>query len=760
MVHGGISMSLRINQNVLAVGTYSSVAKTASRLEKSIQKLSSGMRINGAADDAAGLAISEKMRRQIRGLSRAVLNAQDGISMLQTAEGALGESHSILQRMRELAIQASNDTLTSNDRLEIQKEVTQLKDDLNRISRNTEFNTKKLLDGSQSALVSASSNSVKGIVNGVVEGGDYSVELELLRAGISEMQRSQILTVKEASGQLADGGTQLQSIAQFYDSNGVFVLDTPQILNINGNGRTISITLDGQMSLDNLAAELQNAIVSKSGLEIQNSRVATINTVQTQIAGLGGYIEIVSGYVGDNGEISFSGDQKIIDSLGLSISRNAANNRVEMTTRDGYGNVQSVKTESDVATGLLNGTDIKFNSQAAQIAGTSGLEAGLYLAAAETFDISIGTGSFTVTIDGGYWTMDGLARSINHQIGVAAATVADAPVLGLNASVVEGEIRLTYEKPVTAADTLSTNILITNASANTLGFVNGSYSGFVDGVKNQENVEWGFSRFVASSRYGIGAGTDIVMSVTDGVADGFGITIMATLSTAAADLVIADMVSFKRFQASVNAALEDNDAAVRLDQHGGAMAFTSLYVGRYKDSADTYTSLVTVNMTGTVTAVFMQSVFGIKEGTAKGFGDANFRLHIVDNSPQFHIGADQGQSMSISMSNMSAEALGVANIDMTTVKGASAALGRINKAIDLVSAERSKMGAFQNRLEFAINNLRNTHSNLTASESRIRDADIALEMIEFTRNQIISQSGTAMLAQANMVPQGVLQLLQ
>ncbi|NLF95477.1 MAG: flagellin, partial [Candidatus Riflebacteria bacterium] len=247
-------MSLRINQNVLAVGTYSSVANTASRLEKSIQKLSSGMRINGAADDAAGLAISEKMRRQIRGLSRAVLNAQDGISMLQTAEGALGESHSILQRMRELAIQSSNDTLTSNDRLEIQKEVTQLKQDLNRISRNTEFNTKKLLDGSQSALISASSNSVEGLVNGAVNGGgDYNVELELLRAGISEMQRSQILTVKDASGKLADGGTQLQSIAQFYDANGVFVLDTPQILNINGNGRTIGITIDGQMSLDNLA---------------------------------------------------------------------------------------------------------------------------------------------------------------------------------------------------------------------------------------------------------------------------------------------------------------------------------------------------------------------------------------------------------------------------------------------------------------------------------------------------------------------------
>jgi flagellin len=97
---------------------------------------------------------------------------------------------------------------------------------------------------------------------------------------------------------------------------------------------------------------------------------------------------------------------------------------------------------------------------------------------------------------------------------------------------------------------------------------------------------------------------------------------------------------------------------------------------------------------------------------------------------------------------------------MTSVAGAQRALGRVNKAIDMVSSERSKLGAFQNRLEYAVNNLRTTHSNLSAAESRIRDTDIASEMIEFTRNQIVSQSGTAMLAQANMIPQGVLQLLQ
>ena len=117
-------MSLRVNHNLTAMQAYTSMVGVANRLEKSVERLSSGLRINRAADDAAGLTISEKLRRQVRGLARATLNAQHGISMIQSAEGALNETHSILHRMRELAIQSANDTLTSNDRLEIQKRLS------------------------------------------------------------------------------------------------------------------------------------------------------------------------------------------------------------------------------------------------------------------------------------------------------------------------------------------------------------------------------------------------------------------------------------------------------------------------------------------------------------------------------------------------------------------------------------------------------------------------------------------------------------
>lgn len=136
-----------INHNLMAMNTYNKLTSNNAAASKSLEKLSSGLRINRAGDDASGLAISEKMRGQIRGLDQAGSNAQNSISLIQTAEGALTETHSILQRMRELSVQSSNDTNTTNDRAEIQKEINALTDEIDRIANTTEFNTKKLLNG-------------------------------------------------------------------------------------------------------------------------------------------------------------------------------------------------------------------------------------------------------------------------------------------------------------------------------------------------------------------------------------------------------------------------------------------------------------------------------------------------------------------------------------------------------------------------------------------------------------------------------------
>jgi len=733
--------SLRINQNITSIKAHSSLVSTSDRLEKSIEKLSSGLRINRAADDAAGLAISEKLRRQIRGLSRAVLNAQDGISMIQSAEGALNESHSILQRMRELALQSGNDTLTSNDRLEIQKEVNQLRDDLNRIARNTEFNTKKLLDGSQTALISASSMAVKGLVTGTGNGsGDYDVSIALITGGISQMQRSQIFTVVGDDSALAGGTTQLQSVAQFYDANNVFALGVPQMITISGNSRKAEVVVDGQMTLDKLAAEIQEALVGDSGLQMAGSKVGIINTAQTGMTDLGGYLQVISGSIGEEGDISFAADQGLLNAVGMSVVRDSKNNLTELTCRDSFGNLSQVRTDSTRASGLLEGIDLEFSSQAAQISGLGGLETGLTVSPNASFTVSAGGAEFTVSIFQGNWTMEGLARSIEKQLTNTAAGYGQ--MSGIKTIVADGELRILFEPP---NSTTPSTIIIADASASgSLGFSNGIYSGFVQGSKDVTKSAFGFSRYATVAPY------TVSFSISDGIGVATAIFETVQLETA------SDMQKFDEWQVIVNDALKAATVMVRLDQANGGLAFTSLLVGKETTTAGTTLSKVSVTMNSTD----FQNRFGLAASSSVGSGDKNFRLHVVDKTPQFQIGADQGQNMKISIGDMTADALGVDNLDMTTIGGAEKALVRINKAIDTVSSERAKLGAFQNRLEYAINNLRNTHGNLTSAESRLRDVDMAQEMIEFTRDQIISQSGTAMLAQANLAPQGILQLLK
>jgi len=183
---------VRINHNIAALNTYRQLTANNVMQQKSLAKLSSGLRINSAADDAAGLAISEKMRGQIRGLEMASKNAQDGISLIQTAEGALNETHAILQRMRELAVQSANDTNTDADRAELQKEVDQLITEIDRIANNTEFNTKKLLDGSLSG-------SGNGLMFHIGANSGQSIELNIAKMTAAGLGVSG-LTISSQSG--------------------------------------------------------------------------------------------------------------------------------------------------------------------------------------------------------------------------------------------------------------------------------------------------------------------------------------------------------------------------------------------------------------------------------------------------------------------------------------------------------------------------------------------------------------------------------
>ncbi|MGI6446784.1 MAG: flagellin [Candidatus Ozemobacteraceae bacterium] len=850
-------MSMRINQNVLSMSTYANLNRAGNGLENSISKLSSGLRINSAADDAAGLAISEKMRRQIKGLERAELNAQDGISMIQTAEGALSETQSIIQRMRELALQSANDTLTSNDRLEIQNEVEELKTQIDTIAESTEFNTKKLLNGNQAALVSSSSQAIESYVTGAVAGGgDYEISLATISGGISQMQRSQILTNKN-SGQLCTGSTKLEDINGFYGASGEFALESAQTLTLTGNGKSSTVTLDRQMTLNEVAAALQNAVSASSGLGIANSKVQVMTETTTNETDNGGYLQITSGSIGDNGEFNIAGSQDVLDALGFSVTREAVNSMVSVSMKDAYGNSKSITTSTDRAAALLDGIDIQFKSQAAQIAGVGGMLEGLKLDSKQSFDIKVNNTDVKITVAAGNWSLEGIARSINQQIDtVNKATATLGKLDGLSASMVDGEIRINYS-PALPDKTSGTAITISNASANTIGLYDGEYNGFVTGVKDSANSITGISRYngaaeavdaglanlksVISANASTAGGTLTVSPSLTGVDADFTkifsaigsaivangvtytsptITSYTTITQAdldalkagintVADLAVkdvllavhsnlekvlaervrqdnlasstltlqdasnlpavdigfsaatssqsADLMEIKEFIASVNSKLQLGGQNIRADAVNGSLAFTSTMLGTDNDLNGAIKSSVKLSYDSEDTETF--KALGLHTGTAYGAGDTNFKLHVVNAQAQFQIGADAGDNMRIGIADMSTKALGLDKIDLTSVDGAEKSLEKLNQALDKVSSERSKLGAYQNRLEYTISNLQNTNTNLTSAESRIRDVDMASEMIEFTRNQIVTQAATSMLAQANSIPQNALSLL-
>jgi flagellin-like hook-associated protein FlgL len=559
--------------------------------------------------------------------------------------------------------------------------------------------------------------------------------MSVVQAGISQVQTTQMFMNKD-TGELAKGNTKLEDIAQFYDENGVFALASAQTLTVTGNSESSTLTINGKMTLNELAAALQNSISGVNGLGIKNSTASVVSTAQSNVSGLGGYIQLTSGKVGEDGDFSVAGDQAVIDALGLTVSRQSANNIVQVNLKDANGNTRTMNTSSNRAYGLLNGIDLNFDSTPAQVAGNGGIVDGLKFETAETlsFSFKVGTTDHTVNVNlSGKYSMEGIAAAINKEI---EGEVANS---GMQASVVDGQIRLNYNPTDVSSPT---EINITGGSS-ILGFNAGTYTGFVDGDKDKTKSIKGISLLDKTT------GTARDITIGDGVNS-------RTFNLGSTMTAGADLIDIDETIRSVNNTLEGAKINVRMDAINGSIAFTSTILGRKNNSGAAATQgNVVVSSNGGI-----DQVLGFKNGTAKGSGDTNFRLHVVESNPVFQIGANEGQNMRISIGNMSALALGVDKLDMSTTAGAQKALQRIDQAISKASGERSKLGAYTNRLNYTMNNLENTATNLTDAESRIRDVDMASEMINFTSAQIKQQVATAMLAQANASANNILSLLQ
>jgi flagellin len=603
---------MRINHNIQALNAYRNLAANQLSVSKNLERLSSGLRINRAADDAAGLAISEKMRSQIRGLQMAERNALDAISLIQTAEGALNEVHSILQRMRELAVQAGNDTLEPSDRAAIQAEIDQLTKEIDRIADTTQFNQKILFSGSPKgkAFAEVNSSKVSYVGNGTWEGIVTAAPTEPAKVVLDfsvNLGKLDKNTIDEQTFTINDKTYEI-------DANGDGLTNTGHIA-VNVSGWIDSADDSEAVSnIDNLINALKNAIIANDSTFSSASQITPPSDD------------------GDTGNNTITNGQ-----LTLITTNNMSPKEAEMI------NVSS----------SFSSTELKYLDPTNLSMTTNTFKANYTVTAPESFT-------------------------------------------------------LTFAEPPKNGDVLQI-----------------------------DNLTITFSDSPSSSYTWSGTGGTATIDVR-------GKNVFQVLQ-------------------DIEQVLSDAKADTT---HNPVRALTSYAV---------------------VGSSLVLSTDRTDDGNA--FGSANgLEIRIVDNdfdanqakdlTLEMQIGANESETLGFDLSVMDAASLGLARkadhttplsvgmnaeagIDVSSsAQAARDAITIIDQAISKVSEERGKLGALQNRLEHTINNLKTAHENLTSAESRIRDTDMAMEMAEFTKNNILTQAAQAMLAQSNQLPQGILQLLK
>ena len=586
---------MRIQHNIMAMNAYRNYTNNVNAMKKNLEKLSSGYKINRAGDDAAGLAISEKMRAQITGLETAQKNAKDGISLVQTAEGAMTEVHDMLNRMVELATQSANGTYdNTTDRAQMQKELNQLRDEIDRIADSSNFNGIKLFDGTMEA------DSVKYSV------GSAS-DLNILTTGTTAITTAGTNTIVHKDGQQATKTkfeVELENISFTTTATG---------------NQTVTVTI----GTDTVTASVANGA---SGKDLAEAIVGSAGEKEVAIGGVSYTVKA------DGSKLVF-----------------------EMT-------------------------------DAAMDAST----------AAASF-----TGNFDVTVTG-VGTQGGTVNLATQNITegapkagtILANTVSDALAA---TDIVDGKAITIGDTTYVFASKKETLDAIKAAGGN---FKAVDISDLVDnnGALDNNKAGTGDALSEALSRLTVAAKDNKMFTV--GQTDDYKLTFQ-------------EKESYNGNGKGGRADLTTRDGIQKQIQQG---TFTATKVAA-------------------------------KNGTGKGL-----TLQIGDT-------ADDYNQLKVSLGDMHVDSLGIGDISIADQDSAAKAVEAIKAAINQVSDVRGTLGATQNRLDHTINNLSVMTENIQDAESTIRDTDVASEMMAYTKNNILIQSAQAMLAQANQVPQGVLQLL-
>jgi flagellin len=729
-------MSLRINHNIAAMDAHRNLVMTTRSLSQSMEKLSSGFRINRASDDPAGLVISEQFRAQIAGLNRAIQNSEGSINMIQTAEGALTEINSLLVKMRELAIHAANEGFNDTAQLDAdQAEIANSIATIDRIAANTQFGTKKLLDGSKDniATITSSNTSLLTIKQSGLSTGAHSIFATKTSEASATLNSTSLGLSLKTSGVVYNLEEKIHNIDVIQASAGA-VKETGSIAITDAFNNNLTLAGTATNATINSAAAVATATANNAG-----NYTVVLN-----------YQEAGSSAVGDQSlTISIAdGDtmSTVLSKWNAAIAANTSlAGKVEAASVGGGAGTlefRSVNKGAQYSIKLTSSSTTAGDAQFSFGASRSNRGASLdqiKMTATTANQNGVTTVLDLVTAGGGsktFSSIDALVSEFNRALKIGFGSVATGSVNNVMASAVgTDKIKLTTadEGSDYSLQMLSNGSLAEDAE-NVLGLGTADPIA-IAGTDALVSFD-GYTTSVTAVKYA--ATIDITLANKADGASGRG-TIDLTINTAANGINVGTLLL------DVKAATFD----VRLD--GGPA--TSVKAG--KD-----TLVYNADRTESLKVNYALTSSGGTE-----------QISNTDQSLVFQIGANVGQTTKIALQGMSASLLGknlagnmftsLSNIDVTTVQGAQDAQSIIDAAINEVSTARGTLGSFQkNTLESNLSNLRIASQNLTAAESTIRDTDMAHQMSEFVKNQILLQAGTSMLAQGNQVPQVVLSLFQ
>jgi flagellin len=722
-----------INTNVPSLNAQRNLNSSQSALATSLQRLSSGLRINSAKDDAAGLAISDRMTSQIRGLNQAARNANDGISLAQTAESGLAEVANNLQRIRELAVQSANATNTSSDRASLNAEVTQLLAEIQRVATTSQFNGQNILDGTfTSAQFQVGANANQTIV-----------------ASTGNAQTSAIGSYQVTSGGTAVSGSALT--AGTLTLNGVDVGSSA-----DGSAEAIAATIN--------SATIQTGVVASATTEIKSGTAAANAILANQSLQSGDLVinGVNIGAVTGSSNIATQGANvaaainSFSNTTGVTAIANGGTGALTLTSATGktIDITTNAAVTADGATRIENATGLEM-SGATKTKGTNVVSFGVTTAGVRQVGTHVSTTTAsagqTITIAGKTFTYVAAVTDQASQILIASGTITlqgDQVKLALDAAVADssldnvtvsanagGTITLTAK-----ANVLSTAITdgILSASASAAGA--GTFAQTVTGVglAAGDTVKVGGITYEFTLPTATGAGTSGNVQVK-----------LGTGGTAAAD---DDILTATNFADAVAAQYAAGNGTVQFTSRAaGAVTLTNALYG----STGVVTALTEPVTAGTAGAVSNVAVAGVSGAYTASSTKGTLALNSANN---FSIGGTSPSLAGLGSANIGLTAIN--GLTVATVTGANDAISLVDGALSQIATIRGSMGALQNRFTSVVSSLSASSENLSAARSRIQDADFAQETANLTRNSILQQAGTAMLAQANALPQNVLTLLQ